>query len=176
MDLFSNPFVWIGRFRHRKGYGVHSPFAFNFLTQIVYESTPYYIYGDLDVSLGLLQRFRVRKILHLLLRCTNWHQPRRMVVQCGADSYPWNYLHAGCLTATVYQDFPEGEVDFCYLEGPDDEFLLHYGERTMLVVDNLRACRDWFRSLPSVVSMDLYDIGIAFFDSHYQKQHYIVCF
>ena len=41
------PFIWLSRFRHRCGYGVHSPFAFNLITQVIYESTPYYKYKDL---------------------------------------------------------------------------------------------------------------------------------
>ena len=40
------PFIWLSRFRHRCGYGVHSPFAFNLITQVIYESTPYYKYRD----------------------------------------------------------------------------------------------------------------------------------
>ena len=34
------PFIWLSRFRHRCGYGVHSPFAFSLITQVIYESTP----------------------------------------------------------------------------------------------------------------------------------------
>ena len=41
------PFIWLRRFRHRCGYGVHSPFAFNLITQVIYENTPYYKYKDL---------------------------------------------------------------------------------------------------------------------------------
>ena len=41
------PFIWLLRFRHRCGYGVHSPFAFNLITQVIYENTPYYKYKDL---------------------------------------------------------------------------------------------------------------------------------
>ena len=48
MRLLGNPLVWLMRFRHRCGYGVHSPFAFNFLTGVVYERTPYYAYARLD--------------------------------------------------------------------------------------------------------------------------------
>ena len=32
------PFIWLRRFRHRCGYGVHSPFAFNLITQVIYEN------------------------------------------------------------------------------------------------------------------------------------------
>lgn len=38
------PFIWLYRFRHRCGYGVHSPFAFNLITHVIYETTPYYKY------------------------------------------------------------------------------------------------------------------------------------
>ena len=41
------PFIWLRRFRHRCGYGVHSPFAFNLITQVIYENTPYYKYKDI---------------------------------------------------------------------------------------------------------------------------------
>ena len=44
------PFIWLSRFRHRCGYGVHSPFAFNLITQVIYESTPYYKYRDLAIE------------------------------------------------------------------------------------------------------------------------------
>ena len=44
------PFIWLRRFRHRCGYGVHSPFAFNLITQVIYENTPYYKYKDLAVE------------------------------------------------------------------------------------------------------------------------------
>lgn len=177
MDYFSNPIVWLCRFRHRRGYGVHSPFAFDFLSEVVYEQTPYVLYSDLDPNLGLLQRFRVRKVLHLLFRCANWYQPHNIVVRGkGISPFVCEYLHAGCLRANMCRDYPEGVTDFCFLDGPDEEFLVHCGENTMLVLDNLRTYREWFYSLPSVVTMDLYDIGIAFFDHCYKKQDYIVCF
>ena len=41
------PFIWLYRFRHRCGYGVHSPFAFNLITHVIYETTPYYKYKEL---------------------------------------------------------------------------------------------------------------------------------
>ena len=45
------PFIWLYRFRHRCGYGVHSPFAFNLITHVIYETTPYYKYRELAASL-----------------------------------------------------------------------------------------------------------------------------
>ena len=45
-----HPFVWLLRFRHRRGYGVHSPFAFNFITDVVYQRLPYYKYCELALQ------------------------------------------------------------------------------------------------------------------------------
>ena len=56
--------VWLKRFRHRKGYGVHSPFAFDFITRI--------IYGKLSkaegraIQLSSKNRKESRKVIALL--------------------------------------------------------------------------------------------------------------
>ena len=41
------PFIWLSRFRYRCGYGVHSPFAFSLITDVIYEKMPYYAYSSL---------------------------------------------------------------------------------------------------------------------------------
>ena len=41
----------IQRFRHSRGYGVHSPFAFNFITNVVYEKHWYYAFTDIEFLL-----------------------------------------------------------------------------------------------------------------------------
>ena len=46
--LCKRPFIWLARFRHRCGYGVHSPFAFHLITGVIYEKTPYYKYAALQ--------------------------------------------------------------------------------------------------------------------------------
>ena len=46
--LCKRPFIWLARFRHRCGYGVHSPFAFHLITGVIYEKTPYYKYAVLQ--------------------------------------------------------------------------------------------------------------------------------
>ena len=39
---------WISRWRHRRGYGVHSPWAFSWITQVIYNDMAYYAYADLQ--------------------------------------------------------------------------------------------------------------------------------
>lgn len=38
---------WIKRLRHGRGFGVHSPFAFRFITEVLRETLPYYDYSQL---------------------------------------------------------------------------------------------------------------------------------
>ena len=175
MRKVTNPFVWMARFRHRRGYGVHSPFAFRFITDVIYESHPYYAYGELDKMLPLSHRLRKRKGFHLLLRLANHLQPQTIVLPRNAW-WEKRYMQRGCRKANIQCQWPKGEVGMCLLYEPSDEVLHHIGEHSVLLLNNLHHHREWFQSLPSVVSFDLYDLGIAFFDKQYNKQYYVVNF
>lgn len=175
MQKVTNPFVWLTRFRHRCGYGVHSPFAFRFITEVIYEQQPYYAYADLDKLLPLGMRLRQRKGLHLLLRLANRLQPRTIVLPRDAW-WEKRYMQSGCRKASIMIGWPAGEVDMCLLREPAHEALRHIGEHSVLLLDNLHRHREWFANLPSVVSFDLHDLGIAFFDTNYNRQYYKVNF
>lgn len=175
MQTLSNPLVWLARFRKRRGYGVHSPFAFRFITDVILETRPYYAYGELDPQLPLAMRLRRRKGLHLLLRLVNHLQPRTIVLPHEAV-WEKRYLQRGCQHATIVRQWPAGEADMCLLPAPTDEALSHMGQHSVLLLDNLHLHRHWFRSLPSFVSFDLYDLGIAFFNANYNRQYYKVNF
>lgn len=71
---------------------------------------------------------------------------------------------------------PEGKIDLCWLDEPVEEVLMHLDEHSVLILNHLNKHKEWFKGLPSVVTFDLYDIGIAFFNTKYNKQHYIVNF
>ena len=86
------PFIWLYRFRHRCGYGVHSPFAFNLITHVIYESTPYYKYEELVTAQKKLAPQKDRtwsyeslKVKRLLFRLVNYVQPTT-VVDAGRQS------------------------------------------------------------------------------------------
>ena len=175
MQKVTNPLVWLARFRHRKGYGVHSPFAFRFITDVIYEQQPYYAYKELDAQLPFSKQFRQRRGLHLLLRLANHLQPKTIVLPKDAW-WEKRYLQSGCKTANIQCQLPEGEVSMCLLKEPNDEAVKHLGEQSVLLLDDLHHHREWFQSLPSVVSFDLYDLGIAFFNKQYNKQEYKVNF
>ena len=72
--MIHHPLIWLRRFRHRKGYGVHSPYAYNFLRDVIYESNHYYAYDEIEkkVKGNCWQRMVMRKRERLLFRLKNW--------------------------------------------------------------------------------------------------------
>lgn len=175
MYRITNPLIWLSRFRHRCGYGVHSPFAFRFITEVIYEQAAYYAYEELDRNLPYRDWFRVRKILHLLLRISNRRQPDVIVCLTSA-AYVAQYLQAGCRKTKITNCLTEEHIQLCWIDEPNDDIASHLNQQSVLVLNNLHKHKEWFNTLPSAVSFDLYDIGIAFFDTKYNKQHYIVNF
>ena len=199
---FRDPLLWLRRFRHRCGYGVHSPFAFSLLENVVYESLPYYAFAQLDARLAWWQRFRVRRYLHLLFRLSNYQHPDRMIL-CGADALERASLTAACPGAKVIEggcgqvvSMPgeraestgesgkkrmeclgeSGRKQLIFLAEPDENVLAGLGPDTLLLLANVHRYRDWWDGLPKVIGFDLYDLGIAFFDPRYNRQDYIVSF
>ena len=167
--------VWIRRFRHRQGYGVHSPFAFHFLQDIVYEKAPYYAYRELDSHLVWSQRLRQRRGLRLLFRLSNYAQPHRLLLPQGT-ALEALYLQEGCRSALLCQEATGADRTLCYLKHPDEDVLNALNNDSVLVLDDLHHNRQWFRDLKAVVKFDLYDLGIAFFNPKYNEQYYIVNF
>ena len=64
---------WINRKRHNRGYGVQSPSAFFFVTQVLRERLPYYAYATLDKAARECNAST--RLMRELFRITNHHNP-----------------------------------------------------------------------------------------------------
>ena len=78
------PFIWLSRFRYRCGYGVHSPFAFSLITDVIYEKMPYYAYSSLKKEQKKMIRERgwtkgSQKVNRFLFRLVNKVQPATII-------------------------------------------------------------------------------------------------
>ena len=181
MPFISHPFVWLMRFRKRKGYGVHSPFAFNFITDVIDATHPYYAYHELDRQYSGWQRSLGGQAIsksRLLYRLVNHQRPERMLL-CGASVVDESYMLAAAPKARRVGDIFDEKADFIYISQPDDSILYrHLHKGSMLVVDRLRDNMEWWRMIKADhrtrVTFELYDLGIAFFDPKLQKQDYKV--
>ena len=104
---------WLRRFRHRRGYGIHSPFAFGFVTGVVYEAGAYYAYAPLAQKWrGMLNGCPLRpKDLRLLLRLANFQHPACCwCVGYAADGAEVAWLKAGS-SGTHYTTHAGGKAD-----------------------------------------------------------------
>ncbi|MEG1615989.1 MAG: hypothetical protein RR339_03605 [Bacteroidales bacterium] len=77
--------------RYRKGFGVHSPFAYSLITQVIGEQTPFYAYEEIlqlkkrySLVTAILPKFVSRrmpstKLLYLLYRLVNRFNPQHLL-------------------------------------------------------------------------------------------------
>lgn len=204
--FLKRPFIWMLRFRHRCGYGVHSPFAFNLITQVIYESTPYYKYKDLEKEekkLALAKdknwKYESKKRKHLLFRLVNYTQPNT-IIDIGRLAASSLYLKAGregadyVAASSLSELLLEADVpvDFLYLHHyrqpklMEEAFhicLARITDQSIFVIEGIRYTPEMFalwkrmrQDEKAGVSFDLYDLGILFFDKTKIKQDYVVNF
>lgn len=201
MRLFRRPWIWLSRFRQRKGYGVHSPFAYSFIRGVVLESSAYYAYAELShLHPWWVRWFRLypMQCRRLLFRLANFAEPR-MVELRTADEVAAKYIRAAVPRAEVRrkegglaavpEGSPEGReaADFVLVGKERLEeaaaVAARMPERGMLVCEGIhesaRAKEIWrtIREAPHTgVTFDLYTYGVAFFNPKLHKQHYKVNF
>ncbi|MBO4906199.1 MAG: hypothetical protein J5486_04060 [Bacteroidaceae bacterium] len=193
MRLVRNPLVWLHRIRHRKGYGVHSPFAFQFITGVVYEQTPFYAYS----KLSLLHPWWVRMLglypmqcHRLLFRLANYAHPDAICIvaetHCErqyiaaavptAESVdPKEIITSQPRNALVFVGFPaQGRALTLSQQMPSDGMLILEG------IHNSNTSLKLWRKIQSDphtgITFDLHTYGICFYDHSRTKQHYVVNF
>lgn len=74
------------RVKHRKGFGVHSPFAYGIITEVIEEKLPYYAYQRMHRLYGKSSPM-AEKQAQLLLRLANRFAARNILEICGDGGY-----------------------------------------------------------------------------------------
>lgn len=176
------------RFRHKRGFGVHSPFMFNLILNVIRDKERLFVYPEgleKDNRLG----HREKKVFRLLSRLTRYLDS--CDIACfGVDAVKLSgYLHTINKAACVETN-GEGvnrKVDFVYIGRNAQAFLpfdslvsvlMSNGhERTCIVIADIYktpfAGRLW-RQLgeKATVRVDMMWYGILFFDEKLQKGKY----
>ncbi len=88
---------WCRRFRHRCGYGVHSPSDFFLITSVMYEKLPYYAYDRLKMSSATkaLPHYR-EKVNKLLFRLVNHFRPTTLIEVGEGNGDSIRYMKEAC--------------------------------------------------------------------------------
>lgn len=95
---------WCRRFRHRCGYGVHSPSDFFLVTSVVYERWPFYAYSPLHHLrrvVAFLPHYR-EKVDRFLFRLVNHLQPSLLVEIGTGSGMSTRYMSEACASMKVY--------------------------------------------------------------------------
>ena len=171
---------WLYRFRKRCGYGIHSPFAFNLVTGVIYEDGAYYSYHRLHRMRREDNVVLREKDDKLLFRLVNNHEPANGIIlgdglgitvdylKAGRHSVSWHIL--SCYDAVHSETLLSvlnnlSHVDFVYLDVSQDAAMLakilmqllpYVYNHTLIIVRDIRknsACaKVWheFLSCPEV--------------------------
>ena len=203
---YKRPFVWLRRFRNRCGYGIHSPFAFHLITDVINEKLPYYDYSDLHNLERRLCREDGRKLLpknesiklrRLLYRLVNYVHPK-YIVFAGEETMLFRYLKSPCKQARSMQTingiiemrqethflvYVRFGFDIARLEDICQYYIEKASADSLLVVQGIGFSTEmktfWMRLKTNSrvgITFDLYDVGLVFFDHSKIKQDYIVNF
>ena len=118
------------RWRHPRGYGVHSPYAFNLVTSVVHPGDySWYGYSDIDRTFpGVVDR-KVRREARMLLRLVAELRPRSVFLPSGAHPSFHAAIHAaGSFIQILRKPKQAAEADMICTHGdfiPLDIILAH---------------------------------------------------
>lgn len=197
LDTLRRAFRWMHRIRHRRGYGVQSPYAFSLVHDVIYETAPYYAYAALDAA-ARLANWRTRDA-RLVFRLFNAFAPKR-----GALLFPSPAPHGdgrvvkeaatlACPSAEwrcgedAFSQSTEGALDVVYAETPQLLFAQWPAALTAaapccaFIVRGIHATPQARGAWQAItrdervrLTFDLYDIGVLCLEPRFAKQHYVV--
>ena len=185
MNRIKGLFVWLSRINKCQGFGVQSPFAYQFIRYVINEHAPYYLYEELNDRDWL-----TRKLGRLYFRLSNWKQPEKIVCVGENDRFS-RFFQAGCRRARIISmEESVGEnVVLWHVSLADTPFADIQKILEMAVADSVlviegiysnREARSYWQLVkdsPYVsITFDLYYCGIVFFDKKRIKQYYVVNF
>ena len=192
----------IKRFRYRKGYGVHSPFAFRFITEVINESSPYYSYIEIEnikTGSGEKKNKLDCKVLKLVFRLVNQFQPRQFLEVGSEPSLEFpvtlakrniQYLYKETLFSIKKEEPFLADFVFIHHIVLEEDFetlknsiLNTIHSNSLLVISGVgysKKMKTLWKNIQEDkrvgITFDLYDVGLVFLDLKMNKQHYIVNF
>lgn len=143
---------YLSRVGKARGFGIQSPWAYRFVTEIVGERCPYYYYETIE---QMYKNRKERKFQKFIYRLRNFVYPQSLLVINIADA------DDELLRNTIIQCTEKGVF---VLRGIyNDEF----SRRRWLDIQNRSDIG---------ITFDMYDFAVCFLDTNIYKQHYKINF
>lgn len=146
--LNMNIIEYISRIGKSRGFGIQSPWAYSFVTEVIGERLPYYAYADIDRRCSTRRQRKQQRLYHRIRNFVYPHHVHVLDISVDSDS----------VIRTLFQ-----------VASPHDAVILEN------IYDDDDTRRRWhqLQQWPEVgVTFDLYDIAICFLDRDIYKQHY----
>lgn len=194
-------FASVCRLRQSLGFGVHSPYIYALLTDVFRERLPYYAYeaigqlpGESPYSSGSF------KINRLLFRLVNRFLPDSIIETGDSDGRSLKSMSLARKDA-VCRNIPDGrgfsteklkqtlgnsqQLDFLFISSTNafreafEAALPLTGEHSVFIIPSIHADKDrrmWWKAVErderTGFTVDLYDIGLVFFDRNHPRRNY----
>lgn len=187
---------WINRKRHNRGFGIQSPSAFHFVTQVLKEPLHYYSYKKID-RVAKSDGTQGKEYYRRLFRVANNFKPESIIIvgnKCNAAKTA--LIEARSNAATITIESGDTAQLQATLQAQKGAVLIYIGEcnnyaacgnaaieqaksDTVVIIEGIQQIREkalWWESAikspRTVVTYDLYSAGILLFDKEKQKQNY----
>ena len=199
-------FASVCRLRQSLGFGVHSPYIYALLTDVFRERLPYYAYaaigqlsgGEFPYPSGSF------KINRLLFRLVNRFLPDSIIEAGDSDGRSLKSMSLARKNA-VCRNIPDGhgfsteeleqtlgdsrQLDFLFISSANafreafEAALPLTGEHSVFTIPSIHADKDrrmWWKAVErderTGFTVDLYDIGLVFFDRNHPRRNYRITY
>ena len=198
-------FASVCRLRQSLGFGVHSPYIYALLTDVFRERLPYYAYeaigqlaGESPYPSGSF------KINRLLFRLVNRFLPDSIIEAGDNDGRSLKSMSLARKNA-VCRNIPDGhgfsteeleqtlgdsrQLDFLFISSTNafreafEAALPLTGEHSVFIIPSIHADKDrrmWWKAVErderTGFTVDLYDIGLVFFDRNHPRRNYRITY
>jgi len=192
---------WVRKLRHSGGHGIHSPFAFSFVTNVVYNPYPYYFFTNPqkerlskkerktgELLFRLTERYRLSTIVAI------GNQNNHLTFYTTATSSRVKLFCAESVKASIKEI--EKELSLCptlflFDDNATKNEWLGFYERikalisgnSVIVIPDIQEnpekkafWNEFYKNQSTGVLFDLYDIGIIFLKKGLHKKRYIISF
>lgn len=162
----SKPSRWF----HRRGFSVQSPWAFEFVTHVLFGKSRFYAFDELGGDRSDEQLFTV----------VRWLRPKEVVVYTGnalTETYLMSPLSKNPSLRGSTIVYYYGTNQFSRLDGDVDSG--RFTDETCVIVDGIRRSNasNWQRLTVAPGATSAFDLGkrgIVFFDQRRQRQTYLL--
>lgn len=174
---------WCRGIGHGKGFGIQSPFAYDFVTTVINQSSPYYAYERLAREYPLTAA--QQKDCRLLFRLANFLQPQGIGVsdtitrRCPSSPLfraMLAHLQAGCCRSVVRGLRAANDLVLLTAASYQEQIRLTSVHSVVVIceIDHDDAWRALLSRSDVTFSFELYRLCILFFDTNFHHRHYLI--